>query len=63
MAAFERVVGSVLAASDQPFNTFPQYRRRLSLARLPLVNDGFARHPNLFRQARLGEPEFASDAQ
>jgi hypothetical protein len=27
---------------DQSFNTFPQYRRRLSLARFPLVNDGFA---------------------
>ena len=42
---------------DQPFNTFPKYWRRLSLARLPLIDDGFSGRANASGQARLRESE------
>lgn len=36
---------------------------RVSTCQTPIINDGFPGRPNLFRQPRLREPEFAPNAQ
>jgi hypothetical protein len=48
-----RFRGTSCLTIDQPFNTFPKYRRRRSLARFPLVNDGLCRRPQSVRPILL----------
>lgn len=48
---------------EQFFNPRPEYWRRLSLSRFPLIHDGFAGCSDLCGQACLRQSEFASDPQ
>jgi uncharacterized protein YdhG (YjbR/CyaY superfamily) len=48
---------------EQFLNPPPEHGGRLSLSRFPLINDRFAGCADLFGQARLRQPELASDPQ